>query len=409
MQITRRLLLVSAAALALAPGGAIAAPAFTLDIVRNRFSLKLPEAEYGVSTGLTARPGGALLVHSAEGPLYGRGFGLNGDAAGGRFKIAGDNAGTFVASAFPDPLAFENGSALVLFSGTVRGVEGYGVFARPLAPDGGRGDFVRVGKSPEGPATVAAARFGADAAIVAWGQEGNSLSVNPQLRWRIVGADGAPRGEVHKLEAPFGAVSQYPRFVAGLTGGGAAIGFVRSSDLDGGNSLWVQRVSPEGDAAGDPVSLGSERPLALTGLGQNRFAVCLGRTDGDIDLTVFSPEGEARPPVVVKSGITSVDDVIAARTMLPDGRANGIALLLAGAKLRGMAVSVLLVDDEGTRLAKPARIFLAPDGPLIFGRRSEARHLAVLENGDLFAVYRLKESGFDTRPPVASIIRIGGA
>lgn len=408
MQITRRLMLASAAALALAPGGARAAPAFALDIIRNRFSLKLPDAQDGVRTVLAARPGGALLVHSAEGPLYGRAFGLEGDPAGGRFKLVADNGGTFASGVIPDPVVFDDGSALVLFSGTVKGVADYGVFARPLASDGRKGDFVRIGKSPERPATVAAARFGADAAIVAWGQESNSLSVNPQLRWRIVAADGAPRGEVHKLEAPFGAVSQYPRVVAGLTGGGAAIGFVRSSDVDGGDSLWMQRVSPEGEAAGDPVSLGSEAPLALAGLGRDRVAVCIARSDGDLDLTVFSPEGRARLSVV-RTGLTSIRGVIAARPISPDGAGKGLAILVAGFKLRGMGVFVLLVDDNGAPLAKPAQIYLAPDGPAVFGMRSEAHNLVVLENGDLLAVYRLKDSGFDTKPQVASLIRIGAA
>lgn len=411
VQITRRLILASAAATALTPPRAFAAPELALDAVRTSFSLELPEQQNSFFTGLSARPGGFLLVHSAESPVFGRNFALDGAPAGDRFSIVpNDVDGTSIYGAFPDPVAFEDGSALVIFTGTVKREGALGVYARPIAADGRKGAFVRISHRKDEWVEATAARFGADAVIAVW-RTWDPIGGPSSLRWRIVGSDGRPRGAVRTLAAPAGISQFYPRGIASLTGGGAAIAYIRAADGDPNGKLCVQRISPEGETIGRPAILEAhaETGIWLAGLSGNRLAACFARADGNLDLQVFPASGPASSPVVVSTGFTSISSVALTRPAVPGAAAKGLAILVAGGEGRRGVLSLLLVDEAGQRLAAPARIIRTADGPVVFGRRVEALHLAALENGDLIAVHLFKSGFSDTTPPLGSIIRIAAA
>ena len=411
MEFTRRHAIALAGAAALLPLGARAADGLTFSFVRKSFSLRLPDAEGGVSTGLSRRPNGFLLAFNGDGPFYGRAYALDGTPAGARFQIAAnDDEGATVTGPFPDPLVFNTGRALVFFPGTAIDLEGERVLARPLAADFSQGDISPFSGDKDTPSAVLSARFGVRSSITAWLATKIEADKGSKLSWRLGNPDGSVRGGIRTLASAGDAVIQTPLAIAGLTGGGAVIGFSRIKEKQDEGRLLVQIVDPEGEASGDPLNLDAKGvALGLATLAGDRFAAYRAREDGDLDLWIGGADGSLGQPVVVKTGLTSLSSVVVTARGLPAPAGDAIAILVGGFEGRRKVVSVLLVDETGAQLAKPARIVRTPDGPLVVGQQVEARHLVALDNNDLLAVHRVKAGTDDDSPPVASIVRINGA
>ena len=352
--------------------------------------------EAGRHGGLAALPeGGFLAGWNDDQILYGRYFEADGGPKGGRRTFLSDGS----ASSCAEPVIFGDGSAMLAWPGALRGDFGSAAYATFVS---------RTGAAPREPLALSAqhddvslclsSRLEDETAIVVWRGQAPDAA-HPDVRWRLVGADGKPKSPIRSIPRASSAEGHAPLAVQGLDGGGAVIAYYRGAFSDASGPAFALRV----DAAAKPVGtvdFGVETgALDLAALGGDAFCAVskpdrpTGKRDSHLVAQVFSADGDAGRRFQTNIGLDLVEGETAAFTgpracATSDGR---VLVIAGGAVAAGRGsisrVNAMLLSALGAQVTDPIEIASAID-PADRTTAAAARGLIRQADGTFVAYWR---------------------